>query len=85
LVVQLTLQQVVEVVVQEQQLQINIQELLQQDNLVDQVVVDQMQLQKLEDLELHVKEMLVVLDYLVLVLVVAVEPELQEARRLLVQ
>jgi hypothetical protein len=44
-----------------------------------------MQLRKLEDLELHVKEMLVVLDYLVLVLVVAVEPELQEALRLLVQ
>ena len=60
-------------VVQEQQLQINLQDLLQQDKTEVLVVVD------------HVKEILGVLDYLLVVLVVAVELELQEALRPLVQ
>tara|TARA_Y100001972_G_scaffold118131_1_gene157891 strand:- start:50 stop:547 length:498 start_codon:yes stop_codon:yes gene_type:complete len=59
LVVQLTLQQVVEVVVQEPLVQLH---LLQMDNLGDQVVVDRTKRLDLEEMELHVKVMMVVMD-----------------------
>tara|TARA_R100000697_G_scaffold83849_1_gene95856 strand:+ start:95 stop:382 length:288 start_codon:yes stop_codon:yes gene_type:complete len=56
---QLTLQQVVEVVVQEPLVQLH---LLQMDNLGDQVVVDRTKRLDLEEMELHVKVMMVVMD-----------------------
>tara|TARA_R100000479_G_C6308522_1_gene173088 strand:- start:285 stop:551 length:267 start_codon:yes stop_codon:yes gene_type:complete len=62
LVLQLTLQQVVAVVVQDQQLEMHLLDLLQMDNLGDQVVVDQTKYLDLEEMELRVKVMMVVMD-----------------------